>query len=679
MYLEKHLKTIELMEYELRHKLKEYDLNLSNEFKDEKEWYTKSQKVKMVFGNNIVIDYQEGTYIVFKEKNLNFNLTEGKIKVNELDEYNLVFEGKNLDKGNTKVFIVEYNRKKEKLKVNSYPLNTKKNLKFEKDTRFIRIAFRTEDIGTSIISNFDFSMKKKNKKISQVLVDPKNKPIKKLKDMNVIFIADEFTTRSFEPEFNVIKVSPENWQKEVEGKDIDFFFCESAWQGNDGKWINKVGSRGPRDNTILLELVEWCKDNGIKTVFWNKEDPVHYNAFIDTAVHFDYVFTTDKNSIVKYKEMGCKNVEALPFAAQLKYHNPIEKYNRKNKVVFAGSYYGEKFPERTKIMNEMLEISKDFGLDIFDRNYNNPNNVNQFPEEFNKNIIGNLIGDEIEEAYKGYKVSINVNSVTDSPTMFARRVFELLACNTPVISSGSIGITEMFKGIVVASQDKEELKKELQLLFEDKSYFNYKKYEGLKNILSNHTYTHRVVKILETIGYPYVYEIVKTTVIVCINSLEEYEKFNRILEKQSLKKIEVILILDYFEGYLNIFNSCNSNNIKAYLRDYIHHYRNITEILDSDYVIPVSLDLNYDSRFFEDLTLAAKYLNKDVIITQKLESKEYTYLNNASFCRSMIPTKHLKILRSYDFLEMLENKNSLKNWAEGGIQIFNINKPLEGK
>lgn len=673
MYLEKHLKTIELMEYELRHKLKEYDLNLSDGFKDEKEWYAKSQNVKMVFGNNIVIDYQEGTYIVFKEKNLNFNSTEGRIKVNELDEYNLVFEGKNLDKGNIKVFIVEYNRKKEKLKINSYSLNTKKNLKFEKDTRFVRIAFRTEGTGTSIISNFDFYMKKKSKKISQVLTDSKNKPIKKIKDMNVIFIADEFTTRSFEPEFNVIKVSPENWQKEVEGKDIDFFFCESAWQGNDGKWINKVGSRGPRNNTVLLELVKWCKDNGIKTVFWNKEDPVHYNAFIDTAVHFDYVFTTDKNSIVKYKEMGCKNVEDLPFAAQLKYHNPIEKYNRKNKVVFAGSYYGEKFPERTKIMNEMLEISKDFGLDIFDRNYNNPNNVNQFPEEFKKNIIGDLVGDEIEEAYKGYKVSINVNSVTDSPTMFARRVFELLACNTPVISSGSIGIIDMFKGKVVASQDKEVLRDELELLLKDSDYYQNKQLECLREILEHHTYKHRVEKILNKIQTPFLISTPKISTITVIRNRNEAENILNTLNTQNYKNINHIFILDYFEDYLNYFNKFNDRKSTAYLLEYISNYRNISEIIKSDYIIPMAPNKKYNLNYIKDFVLAIDYSKFGSIITSNKNEKMYTYIDSFKLQNSMIPISLLTTFKSMDFLNKMQKNFEVLGWKQFGVDILNIN------
>ena len=46
-------------------------------------------------------------------------------------------------------------------------------------------------------------------------------------------------------------------------------------------------------------------------------------------------------------------------------------------------------------------------------------------------------------AYRAYKIFLNVNSVHESPTMFSRRVFELLSSYTNVLSTPSVGITEI--------------------------------------------------------------------------------------------------------------------------------------------------------------------------------------------------------------------------------------------
>ena len=43
-------------------------------------------------------------------------------------------------------------------------------------------------------------------------------------------------------------------------------------------------------------------------------------------------------------------------------------------------------------------------------------------------------------AYKGYKVFLNVNSVVDSPSMCARRIFEINAAGTPVVTTPSAAV-----------------------------------------------------------------------------------------------------------------------------------------------------------------------------------------------------------------------------------------------
>ena len=78
---------------------------------------------------------------------------------------------------------------------------------------------------------------------------------------------------------------------------------------------------------VLFNILEYCRVHGIKTVFWNKEDPKfcgneQYN-FVDTALHFDYIFTTAEECVVYYQLLGHKNVYVLPFGVSVKLYNPI--------------------------------------------------------------------------------------------------------------------------------------------------------------------------------------------------------------------------------------------------------------------------------------------------------------------------------------------------------------------
>ncbi len=66
-------------------------------------------------------------------------------------------------------------------------------------------------------------------------------------------------------------------------------------------------------------------------------------------------------------------------------------------------------------------------LDIYDRYADDPDRARLgFPAPYADDVLGSLSYDRTVEAYRRYAAFLNVNSVTDSPTMFSRRVFEIL-------------------------------------------------------------------------------------------------------------------------------------------------------------------------------------------------------------------------------------------------------------
>ena len=75
------------------------------------------------------------------------------------------------------------------------------------------------------------------------------------------------------------------------------------------------------------------------------------------------------------------------------------------------------------------------------------------------------------DVYKRHRVFLNVNSVTDSPTMFSRRVFGLLACGTAVISTESVGIEATFRDLVPIVRTPDETAAQLKRLLDDDEYF----------------------------------------------------------------------------------------------------------------------------------------------------------------------------------------------------------------
>src|SRR5699024_2942008 len=151
-------------------------------------------------------------------------------------------------------------------------------------------------------------------------------------------ILDDFAMLAWSCEFEIVAVTPRDWQSQLEAAPVDLLLVESAWHGNKDAWQYQLtGSKAPSEP--LQELVTHCREQGIPTVFWNKEDPPHFEDFLDTARLFDQVFTTDVTLLPRYREeFGHDRVAVLPFAAQSAVHNPVRPQHghQERDVAFAG-------------------------------------------------------------------------------------------------------------------------------------------------------------------------------------------------------------------------------------------------------------------------------------------------------------------------------------------------------
>lgn len=297
--------------------------------------------------------------------------------------------------------------------------------------------------------------------IAQIGSVQDRKPVgKKLDEIRMALIADEFTTSTISREVNVVSPTPENWRATLESNPVDVLFVESAWAGNDGTWTRKVGYYDDEECADLVALIGYCRSKNIPTIFWNKEDPVHFNRFLCTAQYFDVVLTTDANCLQDYWDHRGGNLKALgslSFWAQAEIHNPLGTSRAySHSVAYGGSYYGDRYTERSEELRAILEGARPQGLTIYDRQADNPDSPYKFPPALQEYVQGGLTYEEMVEAYKSHPVHVNVNSVNASPTMFSRRVFELAACGTPVISGKSFGVTWMFDASVPVVISKRE-------------------------------------------------------------------------------------------------------------------------------------------------------------------------------------------------------------------------------
>jgi glycosyltransferase involved in cell wall biosynthesis len=151
-----------------------------------------------------------------------------------------------------------------------------------------------------------------------------------------------------------------------------------------------------------------------------------------------------------------------------------------------------RYPERTKDLENFLKTLPTFRpVEIYDRNFGKDDPNYQFPPEYRSYIVGTLPFDKIDLAYKGYQYAINLNSIKQSQTMFARRVFELLGSNTITISNYSRGLRLMLGDLVITSDDGGQILHSLRALADDPDRAGKLKIAGLRKMMLEHTYGQR--------------------------------------------------------------------------------------------------------------------------------------------------------------------------------------------
>ncbi|MFD2189600.1 FkbM family methyltransferase [Pistricoccus aurantiacus] len=349
----------------------------------------------------------------------------------------------------------------------------------------------------------------------------------------VIGVMDEFTTGCFEKEVNLIQPRPDNWYALAEKYQPVLFFIESAWKGNYGSWQYRVGDYTNKPGQEVAHICQYARKKGIPTLFWNKEDPVHHQKFMCSAKLVDHIFTTDANMKRSYQaKTGNANVHALPFAAQPSLHKPAPLAGRKPRACFAGSWYSNRHAKRGKSMRWLLQAANRYGLDIYDRNHGT--GIFPFPQEYQAGVKGSLPYKKLCDEYRRYRIFLNVNSVTDSPTMFSRRVFELMASGTPVVSTYAKGIENLFESRAVwLVNSQEEADVAIRTLMHDDVEWRRRSLAGIREVFARHTYAHRLNDIFGRLG---IEERLPTdpaiALVAAAHSQAELEALDRFARKQ---------------------------------------------------------------------------------------------------------------------------------------------------
>lgn len=364
-------------------------------------------------------------------------------------------------------------------------------------------------------------------------------------ELKVACLLDRFSELGFRPEFDYIDFTPDDYRETIDRERPDMLLVESIWRGKDETWnklmVPDMSGGGPAEP--VRDLVAHCRALGIPTVFWNKEDPPNFEHFIETAVLFDHIFTTDESVVARYvAAAGHDRVGVLPFAAQPMLHNPVgAPVDRPLDVAFLGTFYGRKHAARKRQMEMILDPARDFGVHIYSRVAATAGYA--FPDKYQAHLIGTVPYEQVLGAYRSYKVLLNVNSAPDSRTMCARRVFEILACGGTVLSGPSPAIEAVLgAGVVHESDSYGHTRDVLAHVLSNEPLRERRALEGMRRVLAAHTYEHRVDAILAAVGISARSDQPTVTLVAPVRDADEARTAVRIAVEQSRPPEQLVLV-----------------------------------------------------------------------------------------------------------------------------------------
>lgn len=427
-------------------------------------------------------------------------------------------------------------------------------------------------------------------------------------------ITDEYMFNFYKDAFErVVYLSPENYTAVLAENDVDVIIYVTCWKGlNNEEWKGLKFREAPKN--ALADILSWAKNNSVPTVFQSIEDPSNFEYFLPIASGFDTIFTSDVNVINDYKiALNNGSVFYGEYGANPLLNNPVGAFRHDFSAAFFAGSYPSRYPERCADMEVIFDSITDSNasLTILDRNYDIEGF--DFPDQYAPYILPAIKHDLLQKVHKLYRYSLNFNSIKNSPTMCAMRVYELQAQGKPIISNYARSVFNRFPEIRIIPT----LTHTPEMLDEDFPHDEYfRANQSLINIMDDKTSYSVVSSMMEKVGLP---SAPTRNSGILVAALDSVELVRELVQRQSvsadvvsLKEVQARPEIAQNYGYF----ACMRSDTQ-YEREYLASRVNAFKYTDSDFV---SQDCGYeDGTFvpgrFHEFTAVAHDAGKTVVAT----------------------------------------------------------------
>lgn len=525
----------------------------------------KNKKINIRLGEGVIfeskLNQNEHTYIYFNQQISLQHLADG-------NTLSVRLNGKTYSE--ISPLIVFYDNNHKKILHKFFVLNIPMKFDVPENAKYISIGIRFLGECRLVLNSLLFHVstlqdiadigfvKRIQNKIDQIQVSNGCRYYEKYQGRFGI-IADQFLYDVYKDTAECIYITPDNFQSVT----IDFLIVASAWHGLNNEWD---GITNPDSITgkKIYDVITYFRQQHIPVVFYSKEDPPNYEHFVGIAKECDYIFTSATEIIDRYKhDCSTDKVDSLCFAINPRLHNPVGIHSVKPEdgIIFSGSWM-TKYPDRIMklemIFDGILKANKK--LKIIDRNYEKNDPRYYFPEKYYAYVSPAIEHDVLQKVHKLYHWAVNINSVTESSTMFANRVYELQAIGNLLLSNYSKGVSEKFDGVHIV----ESVEDIIQILSEtDEETLYYERIKNVRRVMTGETAYDRMNQIILAIGKDVLPLSRKVAVIIP----KRIERFIEEFKKQSYSDKILLTESEFDEEHLK------DVAVVAFWSDFFHYGR----------------------------------------------------------------------------------------------------------
>jgi spore maturation protein CgeB len=263
-------------------------------------------------------------------------------------------------------------------------------------------------------------------------------------------------------------------------------------------------------NGVVLpaDQVSTMRQSGIRTAVWFTDDPYYTDWTIHIAPRYDYVFTLENSCVGLYRQLGCRHVYHLPFAADpesFRIYPVMPEYRRDISVI------GTAYWNRVDAIDRLAPVLSQYHtmisgqwwdrLKAYDRLKKYIQRTDWMgPEETalwysSSKMVINLHRLAVDE-------TINCNSQAVPALSINPRTFEINACGTLQLCDARNEMASFYTPgkEIVTYESVDELAEKIRYFMTHEDERREIALRGYRRTLREHTYRRRLNQLLEIVA-----------------------------------------------------------------------------------------------------------------------------------------------------------------------------------